>query len=314
MAISKTTSRMIIGIPLVILLIAVGLTAFIWNSLFQQYTHPERVLGTGSPADYSIDYQEISIDSKDSFQLSGWLMLPEIEEGELPPLVIAVHGYGTDKWDILDRCSYIVKAGFAVIDYDQRGRGESGGVLVSGGVEELDDLRKVIAFAKNLTNINTDQIMLYGFSMGGVLVIHAGADDSDIKLIVADAPYASIKEITEKILSDEGLPIWPFIDLFGYSFRQTFGLDMETINTVAAVSKLAPRPLLMVGGDQDKTVPPAHVAAIFAAAGEPKELVIYPGHDHLDNGSKEIFDTVILPFMQKYSKQQDSVVVPAEMN
>jgi uncharacterized protein len=46
------------------------------------------------------------------------------------------------------------------------------------------------------------------------------------------------------------------------------------------VGKIAPRPLLIVHGSDDETVPLAHAMRLYERAGEPKEMVILNGAGH----------------------------------
>ena len=62
--------------------------------------------------------------------------------------------------------------------------------------------------------------------------------------------------------------------------EQKAGIDSGDIVPEQAVADVAPRPLLIVHGLEDETISPADSEAIFAAAGEPKELWLIPGADH----------------------------------
>ena len=48
------------------------------------------------------------------------------------------------------------------------------------------------------------------------------------------------------------------------------------------VGRIAPVPLLVVHGDADKYFPLGHAEALYAAAGEPRELWIEPGFGHAE--------------------------------
>lgn len=47
------------------------------------------------------------------------------------------------------------------------------------------------------------------------------------------------------------------------------------------VAKIAPRPLLVIGGEQDAVATPDRVKALFEKARQPKKLVIIKGADHV---------------------------------
>jgi len=58
---------------------------------------------------------------------------------------------------------------------------------------------------------------------------------------------------------------------------------------VGPVAKLSPRPLLLMHGEDDEILPLASSVAIYRAAREPKELLVYPGCLHgLDQCREEV--------------------------
>jgi fermentation-respiration switch protein FrsA (DUF1100 family) len=46
------------------------------------------------------------------------------------------------------------------------------------------------------------------------------------------------------------------------------------------IGAITPRPILLMHGDADPTIPVSHTLDLFAAANEPKTLVIVPGGGH----------------------------------
>lgn len=86
-----------------------------------------------------------------------------------------------------------------------------------------------------------DNIALIGHSFGGAVVIMAATMSTEVKAVV------------------------------GLS-SQTYGTDW--------VSKLSPKPLLLIHGDRDRNLPARSSWHIFVHAKEPKEIVIYKGSGH----------------------------------
>ncbi|HUS17257.1 MAG TPA: dienelactone hydrolase family protein [Chloroflexia bacterium] len=91
-----------------------------------------------------------------------------------------------------------------------------------------------------------------GHSFGGAVVIDAGALSPIVKDVIA--------------LSS-----------------QTYGADL--------VAEVSPRTLLLVHGDADRVLPAQCSRQLYAAAQDPRELVIYPGAGHgLDECAPELHD------------------------
>ncbi|HEU4754035.1 MAG TPA: alpha/beta hydrolase [Armatimonadota bacterium] len=96
---------------------------------------------------------------------------------------------------------------------------------------------------------------LVGHSFGGAVVISAGALSERVGAII---PMST----------------------------QTYGTGLAP--------RVAPRPMLLVHGTADEVLPPSCSEQVYARAGEPKELVLYPGARHgLDEAREELLDLLV---------------------
>jgi len=77
-----------------------------------------------------------------------------------------------------------------------------------------------------------------------------------------------------------GLPPFPFAPLVAWFGEMESGLDIRLVRPIDDVGKIAPRPLLLIHGDQDTLVPLENGEALYQAAGEPKELYVVSGAGH----------------------------------
>lgn len=82
-------------------------------------------------------------------------------------------------------------AGFAVLAFDFRHLGESGGqprqiVRVS---QQRADLRAAIAFACTLADVDPARIALWGFSLSGGHVVSVAAQDGNVAAVIAQSPF-----------------------------------------------------------------------------------------------------------------------------
>ncbi|UCD38339.1 MAG: acetylxylan esterase, partial [Fidelibacterota bacterium] len=122
--------------------------------------------------------------------ISAWLFLPEDLSAPVPCIVMG-HGLGATKSAGLD--SYAVRfqeAGFAVLAFDFRHLGESGGEprqLVWIPYQQ-EDYVAVINYARSLEEIDPSRIALWGTSLSGGHVIVIAAQDPEIACVVAQVP------------------------------------------------------------------------------------------------------------------------------
>ena len=123
--------------------------------------------------------------------LRGRLYLPEIKAAKLPVIVMA-HGYSaTIEGMVADRYAEVFRnAGFAVLLYDHRNLGISGGEPR----QELNrwtqarGYRDALDFAVTLPGVDPERIGLWGDSMSGDVAIFVAAMDHRVKTVVAQVP------------------------------------------------------------------------------------------------------------------------------
>jgi dipeptidyl aminopeptidase/acylaminoacyl peptidase len=290
--------RIILWGSLLIVVLILGGLGYGWFSLYNRYFHPERRSLEQFPEEFSLNYEDVILTTEDNLKLAGWLITPAtILPEEKIPTLIAMHGYNTNRGDILPRIARLVRAGFQVFTYDHRSCGESEGEGIAMGILETEDLlNTVLPYVISLETVDRSRLGLYGFSMGGVVALNAAARSDLFSVVVVDSPYARFDLISEEILKDNNVPIWPFIQFLDWSMDMQFEQDIRDYDAVNVVQRVSPRPLLLLHGKADDTVPYSHAGMIIEAAGEPKKLVSFPGHDHKDNDSEEILDTIVVPF------------------
>jgi fermentation-respiration switch protein FrsA (DUF1100 family) len=74
------------------------------------------------------------------------------------------------------------------------------------------------------------------------------------------------------------------------------GRLLDPIDPVHWVGRISPRPVLMIAGDADRSVPPESARALHAAAREPKTVVWYHGGHAIPSEaeSERVFRTIAI--------------------
>jgi len=56
--------------------------------------------------------------------------------------------------------------------------------------------------------------------------------------------------------------------------------NFKTVSPINYIDKISPRPLLLIHGDKDETVPVEHAGRLYDRAAAPKEMTIISGAGH----------------------------------
>lgn len=195
--------------------------------------------------------------------LSYALFLPE---GDPPAGVVIVHGAESAKESHFDFARTLRGSGLAALAYDARGHGRSAGDFgptAFGDVLSMCDLMREHAPA----------VALRGSSMGGWQAIHAAALDPAIAAVVAICPAEEQRLL--RLLRDPDEIYEMRID------REQTARWVAEQDVYDAVTKLGPATsLLLLHAQGDERIPYTVSEGLYAAAQEPKRLVIVPGGHH----------------------------------
>jgi len=297
--------RILASILLVFLLIALGLSfLLVWSN-----THPPRYPLRTSPANYETRFEEVSFVAQDGIRLKGWYLPSRAGKRGRGPAVIICHGLGASKSDFVELATFLCQRGFHALLFDFRAHGDSGGKRCSLGYLEEMDLLAALSLLKEKGEVDSDRIGVYGFSLGGAVAIMTAAKCSDIRAVVADSAFSSMEEeATHALTRVYHLPRFPFLFLGKLTYRLLFGFGLEDISPVSVIGKLTGRPILLIAGVGDQTIPDAHAGYLYEAAGHPKELWLIQGAVHggtLSAAGAEYEERVERFFSQALRMQQE---------
>ncbi|MFC1914113.1 alpha/beta hydrolase [Chloroflexota bacterium] len=231
-------------------------------------------------------YKEAVVLEIEGISIVGWLYLPEGESRY--PTVCLCHGIpsgnppdpGDGGYPAL--AERICREGFAVLIFNFRGTADSGGNLDLLGWTR--DLQAVIDYLRDLPEVDKSRLSLVGFSGGAAVSAYVAAGDSRVSSVAlcscpaeftlltrTDNPLSIIDRFRNiGAIRDEDFP--PSVEEWLNSFR--------LIRPIDYIARIAPRPVLLVHGNSDKTVDISHAHRLYAKAGEPKQLEIIAGAGH----------------------------------
>jgi len=185
---------------------------------------------------------------------------------------------------------FLVKNGFDVLVFDYQGYGASQGKpsprnLVEDGVAS-------VRWAQAHLRSSATAVGVFGQSLGAATGLVVAASEPLVKAVVAESAFTGHAPMARDVLKRSVFvwPLYPIAPLF-------VNRSMDPLNHVA---KIAPRPIFLIHGDQDKTIPSWMSQKLFKAASEPKKLWIVEGGDHLKLRAKagERYEQEIVDFFK----------------
>lgn len=112
-----------------------------------------------------------------------------------PPVIVMAHGFGALKeWGLPAYAERFVKAGFAVVRFDYRGFGKSGGQprRVVDGKEHVKDWLSAIDAISQRPEVDGQRLGIWGTSYSGGQVLVAGAERPQrVKAVSAQVPFVN---------------------------------------------------------------------------------------------------------------------------
>ncbi|MCY6958550.1 alpha/beta hydrolase family protein [Clostridium brassicae] len=190
------------------------------------------------------------------------------ESNKKLPAVILFHGFTGNKLEkhqmFLKISRSLEMIGIASFRFDFLGSGESDGhfkdMTVSG---ELAEANTILDFVRKDNRIDSDRIIILGFSMGGLVAsLLAGERSKDIyKLILISAAGTikdSVNEVSKQVLKDRNITTF---DCGGNIVGVQFAADLNKIDVFNRASNYK-GDVLLVHGTKDETVP-CNVSSIY---------------------------------------------------
>ncbi len=191
-------------------------------------------------------------------------------------VVVLAHGSNGERSDLQPEAKILSAAGYGVLAFDFPGHGESDGTVVQWSAGERRALKRVVAWVAEQPGVDSARIGAFGFSMGGYIVLQTAVEEPQLRAIAAaGTPHDPLEHLDWEYGKHGFLSRWPAL----LALRLA-GMDTETLIPEQVVGRVAPRPLLLVAGRDDQLVPNWMTERLFAAAGEPKQLLLVPSAGH----------------------------------
>ncbi len=218
---------------------------------------PERRLAA-TPADVGLEFEDLRFRAADGTRLHGWLV-----PGRAETPLLWFHGNAGnigDRVPLLADLHRELQVAILILEY--RGYGASEGTPSEAGL--YLDARAALATLAEQLAVPAGRVVLFGQSLGAAVAVELASHGPPAGLIL-ESPFTSVADMARHHYA--WLPVWPLL-------RGRF-------DSLARIADLS-APLLLVHGADDEIVPARMGERLFAAAREPKRLLLIPGGGHND--------------------------------
>lgn len=230
---------------------------------------PPTELGSRTPADVGLEFDDVELRTADGVRLSGWYV-PSTNGAA----VVLAHGAGSTRSAVLDHAVVLARNGYGVLLFDSRGHGDSGGRAMDFGWYGDEDVGAAVDFLAGRSDVEAGRIAAIGMSMGGEEILGAAAGDDRIRAVVAEGATNRVAD-DKRWLSDEyGVRGWLQERVEWFTFGLTDLLtdaDPPTPLREAAAA-IAPRPVLLIAGGD---LPDEANAGRYIQSGAPASVELW---------------------------------------
>jgi uncharacterized protein len=230
--------------------------------------------------------EDVSFETADGLRLRGWFVPgavdspgasgprsvtlpegapPQVAEGDPRPgpAVLVCNGNGGDRSMRADLAAALSRLGLAVLLFDYRGYGGNPGSPTEDGLAA--DARAALAYLAGRPEVDPERVVYLGESLGAAVALRLATERPPAALVLR-SPFASLAEVGQR----------------HYPMLPVSLLLRDRYDSAALAGRLS-APLLVVAGARDRIVPASHSRRLFAAAPQPKRLVVLEGADHNDH-------------------------------
>ncbi len=242
----------------------------------------------------AINAHSILLRAHSGAAISGWHSVPADCRGA----VVLVHGIRANRLVMLDRARMLHDAGFATIMIDLQAHGESNGEQITLGALEQYDVRAAVEFAQ--AKHPDLPLAVIGVSMGGAATVLASP--LPVHAVVLESVFPEIRSaIHNRVAARLGPLAAVPTQLLLAQLQFRLGIPPDSLRPLDRMPQLG-CPVLILSGADDSFTPATATQELFAAAREPKQLLLMEGAGHVDlcQHAPTLYRNTVLPFLEQH--------------
>jgi fermentation-respiration switch protein FrsA (DUF1100 family) len=250
------------------------------------------------PESSGLAVESVYFRTADRVRLHG-LFFPAVES----PRGTILHFHGnagnvTAHWPFV---AWLPPAGWNVLCFDYRGFGRSHGRISQRG--SVLDGHAALDYVLSRPDVDPARVAAFGQSLGGAVAVVVGAERTELRAFLLEAAFSGYRSIARWHLARHPL-------LLALAWWVPPLLIDRRFDAVEHIHRIAPRPVLILHGMDDRTVPWQMAVKLHQAAGDPKELWTLPGLGHLES-IEELPSGALTRISRFFERALSTVSVPS---
>jgi uncharacterized protein len=221
----------------------------------------------------------------------------------LAPLVIIVHGWGSNRTRMLRYVEPLYNEGYALLLFDARGHGESDPYPTPSGIMFRDDVISALDYAQTRSDIDLNRIGIFAYSLGAFGSTLAMEQDSRIKVIVTDSMPSRMETMITAELRRHKLPIFPlayFIPKIWYFRIGITAKEAKKLDIVSIINRTK-TPMLLIHSRLDDYISSSDLDYVIAHVPPDRvEHLFIHSVGHRSSETDPAFFATALPFLKKH--------------
>ncbi|MFN8586987.1 MAG: alpha/beta fold hydrolase [Candidatus Eisenbacteria bacterium] len=271
------------------------------------YPAVPRDLGGAPDLDAHATRVRIAVAEGDS--LDAWVL-----PGTRPGVIVAFHGYARNHARVWRYAQFLRQDGWTIVAPDFRSSRAKDRKPTTLGAYEVEDADAVLRWVASQPRLASQPLGLFGESLGASAALVVAARDDDVRVVVADCPFANGRLAIEDGCVCEGhVPVVPFAALTRAIGRVVTGHDPAALDVEAAVRAYGDRPLFLVqAGVEDRfRIPQTRLLENAAGANTEGWRVMDAGHNQAWVKHRTEYERRVRSFFREFLHERGTVVLQA---
>ena len=270
---------MLFSLLFIVFTVWLGLMALLYFYQASYIFHPSQHL-FATPKDMNLQYEDLHLTTADEETINAWW----IPHPNPRFTLLFLHGNAGNISHRLNTLKLFYDLGLSVLIIDYRGYGNSTGKISEQGT--YIDAETAWNYLTNEKNLNSEEIIIFGRSLGGAVASWLAAK-YDSAGVILESTFSSI--------ADMGKHYYPYIPVNWINH-----IKYDTYSRITEIDS----PILFIHSPVDDIVPYELGKSIFEKANDPKSFLQVQGnHNYGFQESGEIYFSGLDSFLNKLITQ-----------